>query len=91
MVGNAPGSVVELGAGGDDVDALVLAVLDRRSVVPEPLDAASCDPARATASERADLLDRVALDGDVDVEALFPQEDVAHGSPDEVHSRPRDP
>ncbi len=75
-----PGCVVELGARRDDVDPLVVAVLhDRR---PEPLvrRRATSESLRERVRER----DRVALDGDVDVEALLAEEDVANRAADEV-------
>ena len=72
--------VVELGAGGDDVDAAGLGVEhDGRA---EFLVRPHATVERLRESRRQ--LDRVALDGDVDVEALLREQDVAHGAPDEV-------
>ena len=75
-----PGCVVELGARRHDVDPLVVAVLhDRR---PEPLVRRRA--AFESLRERVRKGDRVSLDGDVHVEALLAEEDVANRAADEV-------
>ena len=72
--------VVELGARGDDVDALVLAVEDDRRA---ELVMRAHTPAERV-RQRLRKCDRVALDGDVDVEAALAEQDVAHRPADEV-------
>ena len=72
--------VVELGARRDDVDPLAVPVRhDRRA---EPL-VGRCAPAERSC-ERVGERDRISLDGDVDVEALLAEEDVADRAADEV-------
>jgi len=73
-------SVVELGAGRDDVDAPAVAVEHDRSaeLLVRP------HPAVERVGERLSERDRVALDRDVDVEAALAEQDVAHRSTDEV-------
>ncbi len=72
--------VVELGAGGDDVDPLLVAV-ENNGGAELPMRAYA---AAESVCEREGELDRIALDRDVDVEALLPQEDVANGAADEI-------
>ena len=72
--------VVELGARRDDVDALALAVDDHRGA-----ELRVCPHAAAERSaDETGQGDRVALDGDVHVEALLAEEDVANRPADEV-------
>ena len=78
-------SVVELGARGDDVDALVIAVEDDRR--PELLVRAHAAAERV--GQRLRERDRIALDCDVDVEAALAEQDVADGSADEVDALER--
>ncbi len=74
------GRIVELGPGRDDVDALAVAVRhDRRPELPVRRRATP-EGSRKCVRE----LDRVALDGDVDVEALLAEEDVPNRPAHEV-------
>ena len=72
--------VVELRPRRDDVDALAVAVRHDRRPEPPMRRRASAEGLRERVRER----DRVALDGDVDVEALLAEEDVADRAADEV-------
>ena len=69
--------VVELGARRDDVDALAVAVRDDRRAEPLVRRRAAAERSRERVGER----DRVALDGDVDVEALLAEQEVADVPP----------
>ncbi len=72
--------VVELGAGGDDVHTFVLAVEDDGGA---ELVVGAHTPAERVGQGLRER-DRVPFDGDVDVEAALPEQDVAHRPPDEV-------
>ena len=76
------GRTVGLAAGGDEVEALVLAVEDDRG--PELLVGA--DASVELSRPRRGRGDRVALDDDVDVEVRLAEQDVADGAADEVHA-----
>ena len=72
--------VVELGAGGDDVDALPVAVEHDGGAELLVGAYASVELLRDPPRQR----DCVALDRDVDVEAVLAEQDVADRAPDEV-------
>ena len=72
--------VVELRAGGHDVHALTVAVEDDGGAELLVLARATVELARDPPRK----CDRIALDGDVDVEALLAEEDVPHGAADEI-------
>ena len=74
------GRVVELGARRHDVDARIVPV--RHDCGAEPLVRRGAAVERV--GERPRELDRVALDRDVDVEALLAEQDVPHRAADEV-------
>ena len=71
---------IHLPARGDRVDVLALAVVDDR----RPELSVGVTPPAELARESASELDRVALDGNVDVEVRAAEQDVAHGAPNEV-------
>ena len=73
--------LVRLRARCDDVDPLVVAVEDDggAELVVRPHAPGECF------RERSREGDRVAFDGDVDVEARLSEQDVPHGAADEVH------
>jgi hypothetical protein len=72
--------LVELGAGGDDVDPLAGAVEDDGGAEALVRVRAAAERLRERLAER----DRVALDGDVDVEAALSEQDVAYRAADQV-------
>ncbi len=73
-------SGIRLAAGGDNVDLPAVAVADDCRSERTMGDDRALEGRGQTSSE----LDPVALDGDVDVEALLAEQDVAHRSADEV-------
>ena len=79
-VGSAAGAVVELGAGGDDVDALPVAVEHDGGAELLVRAHAAAELLRDRPRQR----DCVALDGDVHVEAVLAEQDVPDGPADEV-------
>ena len=77
------GRVVELGSCGHDlVESRAFSIRDDRGL---NLSCGVNRPSSAVARERANALS-IPLDGDVDVEVLLSQEDVANRSADEIHT-----
>src|SRR5205814_215337 len=74
--------VVELGAGGHDVDTLAVPVDDDRGAELLVRTYAAAQRVGERLCER----NRVALDRDIDVEAALSEEDVPHSPADEIHA-----